>query len=214
MPLRFRSIRPARFSLGRFYEGVIPISLSGSHIVHLQGQVIAQAFAGDTDPVRQTSLKMEGIVDTSDDTANINIWADGVHYHLKTDSSAASDPAPIAARVVALIKARDWNALYPCLDDQIRGAYSQAQFVQSMTSQDDGGALVDLTVSGAGQVSTSQLGVTADAQAVAETTRNADGTTTTTTTMYLVYEEGAWHYASTDPIPSDPVTAKIEGSQP
>lgn len=196
-------------------DGVVDATHLAAHVVHLSGTVPVQFFAGQNDAVRATSLKVEGIIQTDDLSANINVWVDGTHYHLKTDHGQTQDPGPIAARVLALIQAQDWNALYPYLADQIRVSYTQGQFVQSMASQGNGGVLVGLAVSGTGHVSTSQLGYTFDDQPISETTKAPDGTTATTTThMYLLYEDGMWHYVSTDPIATDPVNALIAAGQP
>jgi len=197
------------------YEGTIPTSQNNAHVEHLQGTVTAQASASDASAAPPATVKMEGIVDPTDLTANINIWINKTHYHLKTDNGSASDAATVVQQILPLLQAQDWNTLYPYMADQIRAQYTQAQFVQALNSQSGAGTtLASLATSGPGQASVNPLGYAYYQQPIAEQTRAADGSTTTSTVnLYLVREDGAWHYASTDPAPNDPVIGEIEAGQ-
>ena len=189
--------------------------IHGIAMQHLQGTVTAQASANDGSAAPPVTVKMEGIVDPTDLTANINIWINGTHYHLNTDNGSLSDAAAVVQQILPLLQAQNWNALYPYMADQIRAQYTQAQFAQSLNSQGGSGTtLVSLSTSGAGQASVNPLGYAYYQQPIAEQTRAADGSTTTATVnLYLVREDGAWHYASTDPAPNDPVGGAIDAGQ-
>lgn len=191
------------------YTGVIPVDTTGNHD-HVQGEVTAQFLPdADSGATASSDVKMEGIVAPATLDANVNVWVDGTHYHLQTNKGNAGDAQKVAAQAIAALKAEDWGTLYGLLASAMRADYTQADFVQTMTSQSaQGPTPVSIATSGPGQVSTSSYGYTYYQQPLTVQGRAADGSTKTlTTTLYLLREQGSWHFWLTDdPSASEPGT--------
>ncbi len=188
------------------YQGTIAVRPTGPTVEHLQGTVPAQFFADGSDQQTATSVRFEGIIDSTGLSANVNVWVDGTHYHLQTDQGSASGAAPIAQQAIAALQAEDWATLYTLLASDMQSQYTQAQFVQMMSGESSAPGqptITSVSVSGSGQVVASPLGYTYYQQPVSVQARNSDGSTRSfTTTLYLLRENGTWRYWTTDQ-PSD-----------
>jgi len=201
-------IQPNRADSGQFnfyiaglgdYTGVVPVDQTGG-VEHLKGTVAAQLLPAGGGGGTASTVKMEGVIDPVGLTANINVWADGTHYHLKTDQRSAGDAAKVAAQALAAIKAEDWTTLYGLLASGLRAQYTQDQFVQTMSSQAaQGPTPINAATTGAGQIVVSPYGYTYYQVPVSIQGRAADGSTTTITpTLYVLLDQGAWHFWLTD----------------
>lgn len=206
-------IQPGHIDTGQFafyvagngeYVGRTTIATESAHVERLSGTVPVQLYPeADTAPT-PTSLRMEGIIDPTDLTANVNVWVDGAHYHLQTDEGRPEDAAATAKTVLSALQSEDWTALYPMLMSDTQKQQTEAAFVQQMTAQAaQGPKILSLSPSGDGKVITSRYGYTYYQQPITVNAQEADGTTKTiSSTLYLVRENETWRFWGTDKVPS------------
>jgi len=186
------------------YTGIVAPDQSGPHNVHLHGDVSVDFAPVDGSDTTPTNLKVEGVIDTLDMSANINVWINGAHYHLQTAQGDADQATKVAQQAIAALQAEDWSTLYGLLAPDLRGTQTQADFVQEMTATaTQGPTLAGVTATAAGQVKNSPYGYTYYQQPLSIQVRQGNGGTTTyQSNLTLLLEQGQWYYVTTDPPPA------------
>lgn len=186
------------------YTGIVVPNQTGPHNVHLHGNVAVDFAPVDGSDTTPTTLKVEGVIDTSDLSANINVWINGTHYHLQTAQGNVDQATTVAQQAIAALQAEDWGTLYVLLAPDSRGTQTQADFVQEMTTTaSQGPTLVSVAAIAAGQVKQSPYGYTYYQQPLSIQVRQGNGGTTTyQSNLTLLLEQGQWYYVTTDPPPA------------
>lgn len=190
------------------WVGVIPLGPVSSNITHLKGTATAAFQATGTGSTTPSSVRMEGEVDPVHQTATVNVWvtlpgaSSQTHYLLQT-SPAGSDAAAVAVvnQVLSALQSQSWATLYDLSASEVTQQYTQAQYVQMLSSQQQP-TVQDASISGTGS---SQVldGYTYFTQPVTFTSVVAGSSTTYTAVISLVWENGQWALiGTTDPQPS------------
>jgi hypothetical protein len=183
------------------YQGRVPVSQSGPDVIHLQGDVAGSFSATGEVPWTQASLSFEGIVKPASGDANVNIWAAGTKYHLKSSNGSDSDATNVLQQLLQAFQAKDWATVYLLENVDVTSTVTEAQFAQNLAAQSPGSILA-MTPSGA-SYRTSAMGFQYFVQPVTVQWQKPDGSTTTfPSRVHLVLEQGTWRFLGTDPAPA------------
>jgi hypothetical protein len=117
------------------YQGESPIATSGSNITHLTGTVIGEFTPIGSDTPQSTSIRLDGIVDTSHNSASIDIWASGAHYHVGSQSAVPADAPGVAQRALNAVLKQDWTTIYGLLASPLQTQLTLSQFIAASTGQ-------------------------------------------------------------------------------
>jgi len=194
------------------WAGVIPIRPTGPRIIHLQGVAANVKFqAAGTGTTAPATVRMEGQIDQSHNSAVVNIWVTRpqhpkpAHHLLKTSHPDIKKAPKAAQKAGGELAARNWPALYDMAASAITQRYTQAQFVHAMKAQHQPG-FTGFMLAGPGQ-SRFTAGITYFIQPFSFTTKNkVHGHTAFTADMLLVWEQSKaghgkghaeWHFAGT-----------------
>lgn len=212
-PILAIHIQPGRFDTGQFafyvagqgqYVGTIPLTVESQQVERLSGTVAAQLYPVTDSAPTPASLRMEGIIDPTDLTANVNVWVGSTHYQVHTDHGLADDAVHFVSQLLPVLQREDWNALYPLLMGDIQKQHTQAEFVQQMTAQAATGPIImSMIAGGAGKEITSRYGYTYYQQPITVQVQEPDGTPRTiSSNLYLVRESETWRFWGTDKAPA------------
>jgi len=179
------------------YRGTIPLLQNGKQIIHPQGQISGQFFPPQGGSPVATTIKMEGEIDISHNTATINVWIDGSKYHLQTATVDTAQATAVANQVVSYSNNHDWASLYSLFSSEFKADATQTQFTQFM-SDSNSPTITDVKLNGNGSAKVFS-GITYFRQPLTLTERQTDGTFTTLySNMYFVLEDGSWKLLTTD----------------
>jgi hypothetical protein len=180
------------------YSGRITPRPTGPQIVHLQGDASTVNFTpADGGAALPASVRMEGEINTAHHTASINVWTDGVHYHLGAVAPNVADAQNVAQQVLTATIAQNWHTVYLLLAPEITANLTEADF----TGRRAGGSaprVLSGNLVGQGQVTVDASGVAHFGQPVSLLVQMPGGDTrSTTSTLYLTLEDGVWHFLTT-----------------
>lgn len=179
-----------------YYNGIIPLQQSGQRIIHPQGSTPATFYPVTGNTTASTTVRMEGEINIEHNTASINIWINGTHYHVEVAQVDTNAVAATIKQVFNDFTSQNWQSLYNSLSLETQSTIAQAQFIQLLNTNLPKVLTIDFN--GAGQV-TSAAGYSYYAQPVALTMQKPDGTTTSNQSIfYFILEQGAWKLLTTD----------------
>jgi hypothetical protein len=140
---------------------------------------------------------MTGEINRERRSASVNVWVDGVHYHLKTAKVNEGAAAKVAEQALQAIVRQDWGTLYDLLAADVKNAYTKPQFIQVMSGQ-SGPRMASGVLDGTGQGGATQSGVVSFKQPIRFVEQQAGGVgRQLKATMYLVLEKGEWRVVTT-----------------
>jgi hypothetical protein len=183
------------------WVGVIPIGPVSSHISHVKGEVAAKFQAAGTSTVSRATVRMEGEFDQSHNRATVNLWvtkpgsASTTHYLIHSGESSTGDAPSIARSALTALVSQNWPAVYQVAASAITTRYTEAQFVQGMSSQSQP-AMSDATFVGEGAISV-MSGISYFTQPITFTSTAANGPVGYTADLSLISEQGTWKFAGT-----------------
>lgn len=181
-----------------YYRGIIPLQQSGKQIIHPQGIVTAQFYPlDDSSTVQPTTVRMTGEINTSHNSASIDIWVNNNHYNLKTPEGDIVAGTVSAKQVLSFTASQNWSALYGLLTNEIQSSVTPTQFTQLMANNSSS-VVTEAVLTGSGQIKIA-AGNTYFVQPVSLTVKQTNNTTVTyTSTEYFVLEQGTWRLLTTD----------------
>jgi hypothetical protein len=180
-----------------YYSGIIPLQQSGKQIVHPQGSVSSQFFPQAGGTTSQTTVRMEGEINTDQNKAVINVFVNGNHYILTTAQADAVEAAKVVKQSLNYTITQNWPALYNLLSSDIKATTSLTQFSQSIANPSSP-RIIGADLNGQGQMKTNS-GYTYFMQPVTLTVRQSKGSTAIYhDNEYFVLENGNWRFLSTD----------------
>lgn len=190
------------------WTGVITVAPVSTQISHLKGTVGGLFEATGSDTAMPATVRMEGEIDQSHNSATVNVWVTQpgstgqAHYILQTGSPPdASQAAHVAQQALTALQGQQWPAIYQIAASSVTGRYTQDQFVQAMSGQQQPG-MSSASFAGNGSISVVS-GVSYYTQPITFTTGAGNSTTTYTASIVLVWENRQWRFAGTsEPQPS------------
>jgi hypothetical protein len=201
-------VQPGRADLGAFdfivsgvgdYRGQASVRSSGPNVLHLVGSGPARLIT--TRAVRSVTLRIDGELDTAHDTASVEVWVTGMHYHLGTENGQVADARRAAQRALTAWSAHNWPALYLMMEPRVQQTYTESQFAQLMNAAGQP-QVIALRLNGTG-VQEKANGYIFFKQPIAVQARKPDGTMIAfASNIYLVLENHTWYVMSTDAPPS------------
>jgi len=190
------------------WTGVITVAPVSARISHLKGISTGLFEAtGATTPVPAT-VRMEGEIDQSHNSAAVNIWVSQpghpgqAHYLLQTGSPPnASQALRAAQQALTALQHQDWPAIWQMAASSVTDRYTQDQFVQVMSGQQQP-SMSSASFSGHRPIAVVS-GISYYTQPITFTTGVGGSATTYTASLVLVWEKGQWRFAGTSqPQPS------------
>lgn len=189
------------------WVGVIPIGPVSSQISHVKGEVAAKFQGTGASTVAPATVRMEGEFDQSHNRATVNLWvtepgsSSTTHYLIHSGESSTGDAPSIAQSALAALAAQNWSGVYQLAASAITSRYTEAQFVEMMSTQSQP-AMSDATFSGDGAISVTS-GLSYFTQPITFTSTGANGPVGYTADLSLISEQGTWKFAgSTTPQPA------------
>lgn len=186
------------------YTGTATVTGSGQSSTEQvrASDVTVQLYPAGGGATSSTTLSMTGELDTATVSASVEVWIGGTHYHLGTASVSERQAAKAASAALAAIKAENWAALYAMMSSDTTSAATEAQFTAELSAETPG-TVTAATLTGTGSISTDTTGYPLAREPFTATLRRTDGSTLSYRgSVYLVWEQSAWHVLATDPPPS------------
>ncbi len=95
------------------FTGTIPERDSGPHNLHLQATTTGRSRPVAGGPGTPAEIRMEGVINVQDHSANVNIWTPSAKFHLKTESPPVPAAGRAAQQALDAIVARDGRPFMP-----------------------------------------------------------------------------------------------------
>jgi len=196
------------FAIGRVgqYDGVAVLRRRGTHDIELH-QTLQVRFSSGHRTMQVVHVRLDGHVDPILHTATITLRLlnrRGVVYRLVTERITAASARPVAHLAETVFAHNQWGSLYNILPDEIQHLYTRTQFVRmAQGSIVHSPTVLRLAVSGTATIATSNDGLTLYRQPLRVTARSRTGHVVTfMSNLYLVRENGAWRFWTTDTPPA------------
>jgi hypothetical protein len=190
------------------WTGVVTVAPVSARISHLKGTITGLFEATGTTTAAAAAVRMEGEIDQSHNSATINVWVSQpghpgqAHYLLQTGSPPNASQAPgVAQQALTALQEQQWPAVYQMAASSVTDRYTQDQFVQAMSGQQEP-SMSSASFAGNGSI-TVVSGISYYTQPITFTTGVGGSATTYTASVVLVWEMGQWRFAGTsEPQPS------------
>lgn len=189
--------------------GTAPVQQVALDTIRLAGTVPGEFFPTGGGPRSDVSLRLDGVLNTTNRAAELTLLAGGVGGQLYTFVAAPADGATAneaQARIVAqqaadALVAEDWAALYQLAPGGLTANVTQAEFVSAMQAQ-AAPNILRVTLDGLGQKRGTGDTIYFE-QPVTITEQLADGSTRATATkLFLIWENNQWRALGTDKPPA------------
>ena len=197
-----------QFVIGRVgeYDGIVALRRRGAHDIEVHQTLRVEFSAGHRSP-QVIRVHLDGRIDPVLHSATITmrlLSRHGVVYRLVTERITASSAQPVVRRIGTVLARDQWNNLYDILPDEVRPLYTRMQFAHMLQgSAAHAPQVLRIDPSGAGTIVTDDSGMVLFRQPLRVMIhRRVGGTTTFMSNLYLIRENGAWRFWTTDPPPA------------
>jgi hypothetical protein len=181
-----------------YYQGVIPLQNSGEPIVNPNGEVSAKFYPSNNGTPTSATIRMNGEINKVHMTLSLNIWINGVRYKfLEVTKPSDIKANELVEKVLDATETHDWPELYSYFSSSVKNTTSQAAF-EALMNVENIPTITNIEKNGVGTVK-NVSGVAYYIQPVTLTVTENGGTPSTRSTyIYLVFEQGAWKFLSTE----------------
>ena len=181
------------------YIGTAALSADGSSgNIDITGSMSAMLIATTNRTPGHAEVRLQGQVLKDPSALTLEIWIDDAHTNFATGNAAAAEASILAQKAVAALSTHDWATFYGLLAPEIQNQFgSEGAFASAVGGPND--HVVGARLMGSPTLSSGD-GFSYFSQDVDVTLSTASGPAASKTTIYLVYENGAWLLLGTDPV--------------